>query len=688
MKINSTIALVNSSVVLVPYIKEHVPVYHEWMKDPFLQEMTASEPLSLEEEYEMQQSWYEDEKKQSSRGKGLGVKILSLMFSYGIKHLKVNEYVAKISMSNSQSIKLFEKFGFVEISSSEIFKEITMKRAVDDAFIQTISIDYNIVDLVSQMIIDSEVTEITLHEVSATVESTELTTTSNEVQEESSQARYSWSDIARSGGAFARLGLGIAKEISHVAFETAKFSTSLGIGIGREVAGTVGVDRRIFDVAEFFAIIGISIGQTATHLSLSGSYEVVRIIQQTFGDRESIEMCKELIRLVQNELGNTDLGLFDIWKCFSALIALQNATREQWRAEVIFPSVTEIQVKDGILAITDNGDQNQLVLKNTNMEFNQTLLYRYLLFANACYGELSMNFLKSKSIFTKDESDKHYYARHTGIAFDDIVYLSHLDEYRDIFFVDQQPAFCISLDHQYQNIVLAFRGTLSTKDALIDLTCQSADFGGNVHEGMLKAVMKLSNPENERGVYQIIKKTMEKYDYDLVITGHSLGAGIAAILNLVWSDENGRVKPDIGLPHRAISVYGYACPSVLQLELGTKLGNVYSVEVGYDWLSRVSLASVLDIRNKIQQLNEIDKEEGIIMKLLAGEEHDWFALRNSFVKQPNELLPPGQIYWIANEKIYSVNDRLNVFGEILFEANITADHLPNNFETVLQSFCQ
>lgn len=32
------------------------------MKNPFLQEMTASEPLSLEEEYEMQQSWHQDDK--------------------------------------------------------------------------------------------------------------------------------------------------------------------------------------------------------------------------------------------------------------------------------------------------------------------------------------------------------------------------------------------------------------------------------------------------------------------------------------------------------------------------------------------------------------------------------------------------------------------------------------------------
>ena len=63
MRINRNTVLVGSKVVLVPYRKQHVPQYHEWMKDPVLQTETASEPLSLESEYEMQQSWALDEDK-------------------------------------------------------------------------------------------------------------------------------------------------------------------------------------------------------------------------------------------------------------------------------------------------------------------------------------------------------------------------------------------------------------------------------------------------------------------------------------------------------------------------------------------------------------------------------------------------------------------------------------------------
>ncbi|PYH47411.1 uncharacterized protein BP01DRAFT_215409 [Aspergillus saccharolyticus JOP 1030-1] len=60
MLLNEQAAISTSKVLLVPYSKWHVPRYHEWMKDEEIQEATASEPLSLEEEYAMQQSWRQD----------------------------------------------------------------------------------------------------------------------------------------------------------------------------------------------------------------------------------------------------------------------------------------------------------------------------------------------------------------------------------------------------------------------------------------------------------------------------------------------------------------------------------------------------------------------------------------------------------------------------------------------------
>lgn len=60
MKQNYNTTIQGARVKLVPYRPEHVPTYHSWMQQPHLLEATASEPLSLQEEYAMQGSWRDD----------------------------------------------------------------------------------------------------------------------------------------------------------------------------------------------------------------------------------------------------------------------------------------------------------------------------------------------------------------------------------------------------------------------------------------------------------------------------------------------------------------------------------------------------------------------------------------------------------------------------------------------------
>ncbi|KAF2769903.1 hypothetical protein EJ03DRAFT_86332 [Teratosphaeria nubilosa] len=63
MKLNTHHALTSPKTLLVPYTPDHVPTYHTWMQSPSLLTATASEPLTLPQEYTMQKSWRQDRDK-------------------------------------------------------------------------------------------------------------------------------------------------------------------------------------------------------------------------------------------------------------------------------------------------------------------------------------------------------------------------------------------------------------------------------------------------------------------------------------------------------------------------------------------------------------------------------------------------------------------------------------------------
>ncbi|XP_023287092.1 N-acetyltransferase 9 [Seriola lalandi dorsalis] len=179
MKVNENTLLEGHRVVLVPYNAEHVPRYHEWMKSPELQQLTASEPLTLEQEYDMQQSWREDDDKctfiildkqrwadpgveeeqcmvgdvnifltdptdpslaeleimiaeTSYRGRGIGKEVIRMMMCYGATKLGVKKFQAKIGLDNEVSIGMFKKLHFQEVSVCKVFKEVTLEMTVDE----------------------------------------------------------------------------------------------------------------------------------------------------------------------------------------------------------------------------------------------------------------------------------------------------------------------------------------------------------------------------------------------------------------------------------------------------------------------------------------------------------------------------------------------------------------------------
>ncbi|KAJ2784908.1 hypothetical protein H4R18_000833 [Coemansia javaensis] len=144
--------------------------------------MTGSEPLSMDEEYAMQESWRADSDKctfivlakdpqagpggcdiydnsqmvgdvnfflngsdgpheaelevmiaeAGASGKGIATEVLALMMHYAVNDAAVTDFVARIKETNDASIHIFrDKFGFVETERSRAFKEVTLRRSAD-----------------------------------------------------------------------------------------------------------------------------------------------------------------------------------------------------------------------------------------------------------------------------------------------------------------------------------------------------------------------------------------------------------------------------------------------------------------------------------------------------------------------------------------------------------------------------
>jgi len=160
-----------SRCILVPYLPEHVPIYHSWMQQQHLLDLTASDRLTLEQEYENQISWTRDSNKltfiildrsfpstpglsttggsmcgdvnvffhsylpnigelevmvaeETSRRKGIAQEAITLMMNYVRHSFDVHQFIAKISAVNESSLCLFrDKLGFSVVEYIQAFDE-------------------------------------------------------------------------------------------------------------------------------------------------------------------------------------------------------------------------------------------------------------------------------------------------------------------------------------------------------------------------------------------------------------------------------------------------------------------------------------------------------------------------------------------------------------------------------------
>ncbi|KAL5279792.1 DAGLA.2 family protein [Megaselia abdita] len=121
----------------------------------------------------------------------------------------------------------------------------------------------------------------------------------------------------------------------------------------------------------------------------------------------------------------------------------------------------------------------------------------------------------------------------------DIIYVTyHCD-------IGETPFF-VAIDYNYKKIVISIRGTLSMEDILTDLNGENEVLPLNesredwlCHRGMLHAALYIKEKLADQ---KLIEKALERDPsrqtdtYDLVVVGHSLGAGTASILGILLKE--------------------------------------------------------------------------------------------------------------------------------------------------------
>ncbi|KAK2462270.1 hypothetical protein APHAL10511_005576 [Amanita phalloides] len=308
------------------------------------------------------------------------------------------------------------------------------------------------------------------------------------------------------------------------------------------------------------------------------------------------------------------------------------------------------------------------------------------------------------------------------------------------------PRFWVLTDYNRGQVVLVLRGTMSLNEIAVDLTCEpelfkpvishvSSDVTNaptyHVHGGMLRMARAMGDVG--KPVQLAVNEALHHNpEFELIMCGHSLGAGVAALLGLMWADPKTCLTvPSSGLPvGRRVYVYCFAPPCLTDANL-SKLADrlVVSFVYSHDVIARLSLGSVRDLRNAAMWLceaeatNNGDGWSAVTRKAKAWkslgnegrEEFDWFiAMRKTLEAnmQNVNMFPPGRVLWAVREndldpshnspvwhtttdsvnacrgnpnklRLFEVLDVEKIFSQIVFAKDMLMAHMPHQYDRVL-----
>ncbi|XP_018427752.1 PREDICTED: sn1-specific diacylglycerol lipase beta isoform X1 [Nanorana parkeri] len=208
-------------------------------------------------------------------------------------------------------------------------------------------------------------------------------------------------------------------------------------------------------------------------------------------------------------------------------------------------------------------------------------------------GECCQNRSAQHDIVGGDNLNCHFGSilQTTGLQYRDFIHISFHNRIYEI-------PFFVALDHKTEAILVAVRGTLSLEDVLTDLSAvcedlQTEGVEGDCfsHKGIAQAASYIYRRLINDGILN--QAFTIAPEYKLVIVGHSLGAGAAALAAIMLRSSFPTLKcyafsPPGGLLSKALADYSQSF--------------IISVILGKDLVPRLSLPNMEDLKNRILRM--------------------------------------------------------------------------------------
>mmetsp|Transcript_20428 Transcript_20428/g.48631 ORF Transcript_20428/g.48631 Transcript_20428/m.48631 type:complete len:458 (-) Transcript_20428:174-1547(-) len=235
------------------------------------------------------------------------------------------------------------------------------------------------------------------------------------------------------------------------------------------------------------------------------------------------------------------------------------------------------------------------------------------LLAEACH------FLRVSDLVYKSNPEE------AGIARRDLLLNVMSDE--DPNFDASLPRHAVFVDHLTRNVIVVVRGTMTLRDVISDLVAIPApvlDGRGHSHKGIAKHAEDMLPT-----VMPVLRKALESLPgYKIVLTGHSLGAGVAIMIALCLRHR--AREWSAGLPEGALadmSVFAFAPPPVWTPLDSLSPDDVANIHVFVNNSDIVPRSTMRNLEVTVNCMKHIDRaiaglDSMQLMKVVAGMEGD------------------------------------------------------------------